>query len=212
MFYVYEAKIDDTIIYVGKGTKRRYTHCYRKWKHCVVEIIEYFDSAEDAFKKEEELIKHYGRLDLGTGTLFNKSNGGKYIKGAIPWKGKKLSLEHKDNIGKALKGNPNLSIPRYGIENSFYGKKHTEKTKQDISLKRRGTVSGFKGKKHSKEAIEKNRMSHLGKPSKKKMLIDEDILINLKYVDKLTNKQISEYFGCSLFPIKKALKQIRERV
>jgi hypothetical protein len=207
MFYVYEARIEGEVIYVGKGTKSRYTHCHRKWKNCEVEIIEYFNSAEDAFRREEELIKQYGRIDLGTGTLFNRSNGGKYIKGSSPWKGKSLSLEHKEKIKIGLKGKSKK--PKYGDENPFYGKKHTEETKQKISMKRQGIPSGFKGRKHTEEAKEKNRLVRLGKPSKKKLPIDKDTLVKLKDVDKLTNKQIAEYFGCSLFPIKKALRELK---
>lgn len=209
MFYVYEARIDDTVIYIGKGTKNRYKHCYKKWKNCIVNIIEYFEIAENAFKLEEELIKKYGRIDIGTGTLYNKNNGGKYIKGAIPWKGKKLSKKHKEKIRQSLIGNTNLSKQRYGEDNPFYGKQHTTETKEKISQKRKGKESGFKGKKHTLESNEKNRLSHLGVPSKKKINIDKELLIKLKYVDKLMNKEIAKYFGCSLYPIKKTIKEIK---
>ena len=62
-------------------------------------------------------------------------------------KGKKLSKEHRENIGKGIKGRPapNKGIPISektrkklsklfsGKNNPFYGKKHTEKTRKKIS-------------------------------------------------------------------------------
>lgn len=41
-------------------------------------------SLEDALKKEEEFILLYGRIDLNTGTLCNKTNGGLGNNGYIP--------------------------------------------------------------------------------------------------------------------------------
>jgi hypothetical protein len=35
---------------------------------------------------------------------------------------------------------------RYGIENHFYGKKHSLETRQRISLKKKGNIPGNKGK------------------------------------------------------------------
>lgn len=209
MFYVYEAKIDNNVIYIGKGTKNRYKHCYRKWKNCEVNILEYFDSSEDAFKKEKELIKKYGRLDLGTGLLLNKNNGGEYIKGSIYWKDKKLSKEHKEKISKTLINKKIKSIPLYGENNGFYQKKHSTETKLKISNKLTGRISGFKGKFHTTESKEKNRNAHLGKPSKRKIIFDVDLIIKMKYYDRLTNKEIADYFNCSIGPIKNIIKQIK---
>lgn len=210
MFYVYQAKLDNEIIYIGKGTKYRYTHCLRKWKNCEVTILEYFESAEDAFVREEELIKKYGRKDLGTGTLLNKSNGGKYIKGSIYWKDKKLSNEHKEKIKKScLICNRNTKI-YIGEKNPFFGKKHTEETKKIMSEKAKSRPSPFKGKTHTKESNEKNRLAHLGKTTTKKIDIDKILLKKLKYEDKLTNIEIAKRFNCSLFPIKNAIKELKK--
>lgn len=66
MFYVYEWFIKDTneIIYVGKGSKRRYlskqhNSMFREFIKrfdCESRIIEYFESEEEAFKKEFDRI------------------------------------------------------------------------------------------------------------------------------------------------------------
>ena len=88
--YVYTHTRLDTneVFYVGIGTQDNYKRASRShnrtnyWNNIVkkcgwkVDIV--FDnlSWEDACKKEIELIKKYGRIDLGTGTLVNLTDGG----------------------------------------------------------------------------------------------------------------------------------------
>ena len=43
----------------------------------------------------------------------------------------------------------------------------TEETKKKYSREHSGVNNSFYGKKHSKQAIEKNRIAHIGKPSNK---------------------------------------------
>lgn len=42
------------------------------------EIYSFFDNRPDTIKLEKELIKYYGRLDINTGILTNRSSGGEY--------------------------------------------------------------------------------------------------------------------------------------
>lgn len=210
-YYIYKAMMDNTTIYIGKGTGKRYKHCYAKWPECEVFILEYFESEDVAYEKEKFMIEKYGRIDLGTGTLLNKNNGGRYIKGCAPWKNKKLSDSHRNNIKVSILKLPKekLSNPRFGENNHFYGKKHSIESKKKISQSHKGKNSPMKGKKHTKESIEKNRMSHLGKPSKKKINIDLNTLNELKYIRKMTNQEIATFFNCSLSPIKRAIKELK---
>jgi hypothetical protein len=94
-FYVYQFNDPETpgkVVYVGKGCGRRAKEhlggtnnfmffdwlCELKQKGIEVEpyIVAKNLSQIEALALEKELIKQYGRLDLGTGTLFNLSSGG----------------------------------------------------------------------------------------------------------------------------------------
>ncbi len=70
------------------------------------------------------------------------------------------------NKGKTfLKGseNPMFGIHRYGKENPFYGKKHSEETKQKIREAHLGEKNGFYGKSHSNETRKKLSEAQKGK-------------------------------------------------
>jgi hypothetical protein len=102
-FYVYVIRDprpdkNNAPIYVGKGTRNRAHSHLRQTSHnkvleriittCrklgiepSVEIVARFSNEKAAFKSETALIKKYGRYDLGTGTLFNFTNGGEGVSG-----------------------------------------------------------------------------------------------------------------------------------
>lgn len=71
------------------------THRTKYWKNIVnstpytIEILYESDSREEIFNKEIELIKLYGRKDLGLGTLVNFTHGGEGTFGAYR-SGKKI--------------------------------------------------------------------------------------------------------------------------
>jgi 5-methylcytosine-specific restriction endonuclease McrA len=107
-------------------------------------------------------------------------------KGGIPWnRGKKMTDTTKQKI----------SLAHLGVNNHFFGKKHSlsakrkmsktrkikiksgeiviippmlgkklsQQHKEKISVSFKGSKNPFFGKKHTREAIEKNRLSHLNK-------------------------------------------------
>lgn len=106
-FYVYLHRRPGDVhpFYVGKGKgqragalKGRNAH----WRSIVgkhggfdVEIVEIFESEDDAFACERFLIASFKTFGI---RLANKSNGGEGVAGVIP------SLEHRMKISKALKG------------------------------------------------------------------------------------------------------------
>lgn len=93
--YTYTCPITNRVIYVGKGTKKRcYYHIENIKNHYnkefgtylkllkllnlkpIIQIVERFDKEEESYMAEIQLIAKHGRLDLLTGTLYNKTPGG----------------------------------------------------------------------------------------------------------------------------------------
>lgn len=74
---------------IGKTEKRAYSKIGRnnRWNkiikktNYIIEIIHFDLTWEEACEKEKELIKLYGRKDLGTGTLINMTDGGEGVVG-----------------------------------------------------------------------------------------------------------------------------------
>jgi hypothetical protein len=75
--YIYRDE-QGTPYYVGKGIKDRYLGRHRRIPIPPVAQIEMIEqpSPEAAYEHEKFLVKKYGRLDLGTGTLMNHTDGG----------------------------------------------------------------------------------------------------------------------------------------
>lgn len=112
MAYVYQhIRLDkNEVFYVGIGSdsknKRAYNYINRTkfWKTIFdkteirVEIIKENISWDDACELEKQLIKKYGRKDLGLGTLVNLTDGGDGANGC------KRSDEHKKILSERMKG------------------------------------------------------------------------------------------------------------
>ena len=125
MFYVYTyLREDGTPYYVGKGSGER---AYKKWGKGIkppkeesrIVIIEDNLDEQTAFKLEKELISKYGRKDLGTGILYNQTNGGDGSSGHKT-KGWKWSEESKSK--------------RRGNGNPAYGKSTSQLQKETASI------------------------------------------------------------------------------
>jgi hypothetical protein len=155
--YIWRDPKDHTIRYVGKGTGRRV------WQHllspkyqvgamlnkrhsagyvCLPQII-WANSEAEALELEVFLISEIGRLDLGTGSLFNLTDGGDGTSGhkwspesharrakaiSIGKKGKPngpMSASHRAAIGRSVKG-------------KTVGRKLSAERRQQISDQQRG--------------------------------------------------------------------------
>ena len=135
-------------------------------------IILYTDlTQEQANQIEQELIQQYNSQNDQYG--YNITSGGCNFS---------HSVETKQKIGKAnsiaLKGNNHskeqnelMSQKFKGENNPFYGKHHTEETKQKISNARKGKFTGsnhpFYGKHHTEESLQKMGQNRQGKGGKK---------------------------------------------
>ena len=130
IYYVYAyLRKDGSPYYIGKGTGNRAwdEHRYKSPnsnynrgistppKNRIV-ILESNLSSIGAFALERRMIRWYGRKDLGTGILHNRTDGGEGLDGVIrtnDWKsniskahkGKSKSDSHKAKLSAALVGN-----------------------------------------------------------------------------------------------------------
>lgn len=131
--------------YIGVGSSANYFRAFRKsnrnkhWQN-IINISDYevevlFDniSDEEARQKEIEFIKLYGRVDLGTGSLVNLTDGGD---GCLS---RKMTKEIASKIGKSNKGKirtqkfrDNIAlVNKERMNNLEIYKKHCESTKNN---------------------------------------------------------------------------------
>lgn len=177
-FYTYAyLREDRTPYYIGKGQKKRIYD--RSGKPCHIPkdktkiiFLKQNLTEEEAFKHEEYMIRVFGRIDIGTGILRNKSNGGQGASGAIrseetkrkigeSQKGKIVTEEQRKNIGRARRGKihseetrKKLKEKRVGRKPSL-GMKHTDEAKKRISDKTKGENNPFYGKTHNENTKSK---------------------------------------------------------
>lgn len=144
------------VFYVGIGTeKRAYDYKSRStaWKtqadisNIETEILLECETREQAYKKEIEFIQLYGRLDKGTGTLVNRTDGGGWLKGAI-W-----SLERTKKYSDNAKSRGTLK--KWQEENgpAVKGKKLPKQKQEHIEVR----VDGIKKAWQSKTQEERNQ-------------------------------------------------------
>lgn len=156
-FYTYAyLREDKTPYYIGKGSRYRYSNRSKndikppKDKSRIIFLKKNL-TEDEAFKHEKYMISLFGRKDLKTGILHNKTDGGegnsnfsKLRRENISkvHKGKKLSNETKNKISESrkkanIKVRDDLkklySIKYSGEGNPNYGKKHSKETLKKIS-------------------------------------------------------------------------------
>jgi len=153
-YYTYAyLREDKTPYYIGKGKGNR---VYWRSKKDIkppknksrIIFLKQSLTEQEAFKHEIYMISVFGRIDLGTGILYNRTDGGD----GGP------EFNHTEETKKI-------------ISKKAKGRKHTEETKRKMSEIRKGRVSCMKGKFHSEET--KRKMSEIGKSKKHKPHTEE---------------------------------------
>jgi hypothetical protein len=93
-YYIYAHYRNDTgeVFYVGKGEGNRHKSMQGRnayWLNIVnahgykVEILQHFETEDEAFEAEKALIAELGRKDLSKGLLVNMSDGGEGSSGSV---------------------------------------------------------------------------------------------------------------------------------
>ena len=149
--YAYLRKDGQTPYYIGKGSGNRAWSSKRSIKpphdNTRIKIIANSLCEDEAFLLEKKLIIQFGRKDLGTGILYNKTDGGEG--------GSNISPETRAKRSKALKGvyigersvwggkrNPEQSKRMKGENHPLYGVPCSEERKSKSSKKQKGKRTG----------------------------------------------------------------------
>jgi hypothetical protein len=154
-FYTYMwLREDGTPYYVGKGSNQR---AYRDGSPDISRIvIQEWPDQSTAFENEKRLIMLYGRKDLGTGILNNRTDGGDGLAGLIRTK------EHEEKIMAHLRGRPLTEEHRRKISESMMGEKNPAFGKKRLDVSATNTLTK-KGKIMSDETRAKMSASAKGR-------------------------------------------------
>jgi hypothetical protein len=146
-FYTYAyLREDKTPYYIGKGQKERVYYRNRrgvkppKDKSRIIFLKQNLNENE-AFKHEKYMIAVFGRKDLGTGILHNRTDGGEGVSGFI------RDEKHRRKISER----------QLGEKNHNYGKSFSDETRRKMSIANKGKVL-------SEEHKEKIGQANKGKP------------------------------------------------
>ena len=161
-YYTYAyLREDRTPYYIGKGKgnrvyRRRYKGINPPKDKSRIIFLKQNLTEEEAFRHEIYMISVFGRKDLGTGILHNRTNGGEGSSGVVrsdeyirklsvrtkgknnPNYGKIASEETRRKISEGTK-NPSeekrkkMSVALRGENNPMYNKTHSKETRKKIS-------------------------------------------------------------------------------
>ena len=200
-FYTYAfLRRDGTPYYIGKGSgKRIYSKggrpCATPKDISRIIFLKQNLTEKEAFEHEVYMIAVFGRKDLGTGILHNKTNGGEGSSGVI------RSPEVREKISQTMKGRTFSEEHLKNLSISLGGRKISESTKKKISIANKGRVlseetkrkmsESRKGATFSEERKENIRKAKIGKSTALKGKTYEDIY-GEAYVDMINKRKESQ--------------------
>ena len=153
MYYTYAyLREDGTPYYIGKGSgNRAYATHYNTYVPPKERILILKDNLteEEAFKHEIYMINVYGRKDLRTGILWNRTDGGDGSSGH------KHTEEMRKLISQKTKEGMTPEV-RKKLSKSSMGKVLSEETKKKMSIR-------MKGKVWTRDEVERRRNTRCNK-------------------------------------------------
>jgi hypothetical protein len=185
MFYVYAylRASDLTPYYIGKGKD------YRAWdkRHNAsvpsdktrIVMLETNLTELGAFALERRMIQWYGRKDLGTGILQNRTDGGEGGTGP-------KSEAHKKNISKATTGKSKTEEHKQKLSDA--GKGNTPWNKGLTGVQ----VGSRLGVEVSEETRKKMSIAHTGKPNTPEQKAKISAALKGRVMSEETKKKMSE--------------------
>ena len=194
-FYTYAyLRVDGTPYYIGKGHGKRATVSRKRGINPPKDLsrILYLKrniSEEEAFKHERYLIFVFGRKDLGTGILHNRTDGGEGVSNPSPetrkkksesgknriqskktrekvskaHKGRVHTKESKQNMSKGQTGLKRSESHRKNISAALTGRQRSEEHCKNISLAKKGTKYSEKSKENISNALKGRKLSETHK-------------------------------------------------
>jgi molecular chaperone DnaK (HSP70) len=169
-FYTYAyLREDRTPYYIGKGSGKR---LYKKGRGQIkppknkdrILILKKDITEEEAFKHEIYMIAVFGRKDLGTGILHNRTDGGDGCSGAVrseEWKKRMSKLKIGNTYGKS----PSEETRRK-ISESSKGRILSEETKRKISESNKGKIFS---EEHKRKLSESHKGQMVSKETRRKI-------------------------------------------
>jgi group I intron endonuclease len=118
------------------------------------EILEFFDSKQEAFDAQEKYINEYNTLVPNGYNISPK--GGHMYKGS-------MSESTKNKISEGNKGKIRSKEVKAQISKSLTGFQHTKETKEKMKIRQTGVISPMKGRKHTEETKEKMGIKNKGR-------------------------------------------------
>jgi hypothetical protein len=142
-FYTYAyLREDKTPYYIGKGSQYRYRYRGKKDikppkdKSRIIFLKQNL-TEEEAYRHEKYMIAVFGRKDLGTGMLRNRSDGGEGGSGVV------FDEKRKEKLGERMKGK----------NNPFYGRNHSQESIDKMKEKLKGRTPWNKNKRLPDECV-----------------------------------------------------------